>query len=157
MHSLSEVIPWPLPFFLEYLRALQRLRFDVGGWRLLHWPLRVLKSHLGVDTSPGYAQHLTACLCSPWFLGLSPYCRSRTSIPLPCSHPSRYCSFGGHCTWLTVSGQLRRAFRCIGECTDVWGHTGVGVIQTPPQIYRQPDIPPTCLPAMPGYYISYKI
>ena len=58
----------------------------VEGWVQLHWPLRVLGSHLGADTCPGCAQHLAVYLCSPWSFGHWPCCRSVTSVPPPCSH-----------------------------------------------------------------------
>ena len=82
---------------------VQRLWSNLGSWRPLLWPLRVPGSHLGVGTSQWDAQHWAACPCSPWSFDLWPCCRSRTSVPFPCSHQSMYCSFSGHCTCLTCS------------------------------------------------------
>ena len=48
------------------------------------------------------------------------------------------------------------AYRCIEKCTDVWGCTDVRIIQTAPRHTDSQTYTPTCLPAMPGYYISYK-
>ena len=91
------------PHSLSTSGHLQRLWSDLGGWKLLLWLVRTPGPNLGAGTSPGCAQYLTACLCSPWSFGHWPCCRSRASFLLPCSHPSRHCSFCGHGTWLTCS------------------------------------------------------
>ena len=103
VHGLSELLPEPLPPFLEYFMVCTAA--VVWPWRLKAsvWLVRACGFHLGVGTSPGGAQHLAACLCGPWSFGHWPCCRSITSVPLPCSNPSRLCSFCGHCTLLNCS------------------------------------------------------
>ena len=51
-------------------------------------------------------------------LGHWPSCTSRTSVPIPCSHPSRHCSFGGHCTKLNCSWPAQTPFQLSPELTN---------------------------------------